>query len=393
MKNSNPSAASKEFIVFTACSMILTALGIDIMLPAFGDVRRHFALVDDATQTAKLVSYFFMGQLTQIAFGYMSDKMGRLPVLRLGVVLYMLSGFATVFATSLEWMFVFRFISGMGAAAVLMTAIASVRDRYVGDGMARIMSLVLTIFLFTPIVAPALGVFVLKYYTWKVVFVIPPAFATIVLLWSFRIRESHPKAARSQVKLADLLPQIKSILTDLHYLKYVIISTLIFSVLSSYVSSSERIIGEIYHEPDLFPVIFGGIGLLMAIFSLSNSWFTKRMGAKRTLRYILWTYLITAVLLLLSIVFLGSPPPLLSFFSLVAILMALTTAGDPNSSALAMEFMGDKAGLAASVWGTFFFFVGSAIGMLISSQLTDGVFPFAVSAVAVGLISLILSMR
>ena len=38
--------------------------------------------------------------------------------------------------------------------------IACVRDRFSGDEMARTMSLVLTIFLFTPIVAPFLGTFI-----------------------------------------------------------------------------------------------------------------------------------------------------------------------------------------------------------------------------------------
>jgi DHA1 family bicyclomycin/chloramphenicol resistance-like MFS transporter len=171
------STISKEIIVFTSCAMVLTAIGIDIMLPAFADLRQHFSMKEDATETSKLVSYFFMGQITQIIFGYLTDKMGRLPILRLGILLYIVCGFATVYATSLEWMFVFRFISGMGAAAVMMTSIASVRDRYAGNEMARIMSIVLTIFLFTPIVAPALGSLVLKFYSWKIVFLIPPTFA------------------------------------------------------------------------------------------------------------------------------------------------------------------------------------------------------------------------
>ena len=385
------STVSKEVIVFTSCSMVLTALGIDIMLPAFADLRRHFSLAADSAQTAYLVSYFFMGQIVQIVFGYLTDKMGRLPILRLGVILYIVSGFATVFAPSLSWMFLFRFISGMGAAAVLMTSIASVRDRYAGDEMARIMSFVLTLFLFTPIIAPALGALVLTFFSWEAVFLIPPSFAVLVLLWSFRIQETLPKEARSQAKINELLPNLKAIITDWHFVRYVTIATLIFSILSSYVSSSERIIGELFHSPGLFPIIFGTIGLLMAIFSLGNSFFTKKWGAKKTLRYILLLYAVVSVSLLLGIVFLGNPPPLLFFFTLIAVLMALTTAGDPNSSAIALEFMGENAGLAASVYGTVFFFIGSGIGAVISSQLTDGVYALAISAVVFSVLSVLLA--
>ena len=263
----NPKTVSKEIIVFTSCSMVLTALGIDIMLPAFADVRRHFAVGNDVAQTDRLVTFFFMGQIMQIVFGYLTDKMGRLPILRFGIILYIVSGFATVYAPSLNWMFFFRFISGMGAAAVFMTSIASVRDRYAGDEMARVMSLVLTLFLFTPVIAPSLGAVILSYYSWK---------------------------------------------------------------------------------------------------------------------------LATASVLLGGVLLLGNPPPMVYLFVMIALLMAFTTAGDPNSGALALEFMGENAGLAAAVDGTIFFFIGSGIGAVISSQLTNGVLPLAIGAVVASLISVIL---
>ena len=42
-----------EFIALSACTMTLTALGIDIMLPAFGAVREHFGLAPESTTTAQ----------------------------------------------------------------------------------------------------------------------------------------------------------------------------------------------------------------------------------------------------------------------------------------------------------------------------------------------------
>ncbi|ULT23410.1 MFS transporter [Sphingobacterium sp. E70] len=73
-----------EFIVLSASAMILTALGIDIMLPAFSELRQDFGLDPKSTETAKIISYFFLGQIAQIVFGTLSDRFGRLPVLRIG---------------------------------------------------------------------------------------------------------------------------------------------------------------------------------------------------------------------------------------------------------------------------------------------------------------------
>ena len=381
---------SKEFIAFTASSMILTALGIDIMLPAFADVRKYFSAGNSSTETAQLVSCFFMGQVTQIVFGYLTDRFGRLPILRAGIVLYVITGFLTAFAGSLYWMYVFRFIAGMGAAAVFMTSIASVRDRYAGDAMARVMSLVLFVFLFTPVVAPALGSLVLKFYSWRVVFAIPPAFAVIVFFWSFRMGESHPASARVKGDLKSTLHKLGSILKNRIFLRYVTIATLLFSVFSSYISSSERIIGTIYQLPALFPVIFGTIGLFMAISAISNSYFSKRFGAHNTLRVLLTCFFIVASVLFLLTLLLGDPPPAILFFVLVGLISCIFISADPNSSAIALEPLGDNAGLAASVYGTIFFFVGSGIGTFISNQLIHGVGALTTGFFIAGLVAVVL---
>ena len=185
-----------EFIALSACTMTLTALGIDIMLPALGELRVHFGLRPESTATAQIISFFFMGQIAQIIFGILSDRFGRVPILRVGFPLYIIGGLSAAFAPNLELMLAARFVAGMGASAVFMTTIAGVRDRFVGDQMARIMSLVFTIFLFTPIFAPFLGLAILSVSSWQMVFLTPPLFAVIVFLWSLRLEESLPREQR-----------------------------------------------------------------------------------------------------------------------------------------------------------------------------------------------------
>src|SRR6478609_1174542 len=95
-----------EFIALSACTMMLTALGIDIMLPAFGEVRKHYGLSSESTEPAQIITFFFMGQVAQIIFGILSDRFGRLAILRIGFPLYIVGGIIAAFAPSLELMFV-----------------------------------------------------------------------------------------------------------------------------------------------------------------------------------------------------------------------------------------------------------------------------------------------
>lgn len=379
-----------EFIALSACTMILTALGIDIMLPVFAELRQHFGLNPESTATAQIITFFFLGQTAQIIFGAFSDRFGRLAILRIGFPLYIIGGIAAAFAPSLQLMFAARFIAGVGASAVFMTTIAGVRDRFVGDQMARIMSLIFTIFLFTPVLAPFLGIAILSVSSWQMVFLTPPLFAVIIFLWSFRLEESLPPEQRSSLNRTGFGQSIRKVLGNRTFLRYTTVTTALFTALSSYISSSEHIVGEIYGRPKLFPWIFGGMGLVMSLCTLMNARLSSKYGARRTIRGLLIIYTVIAGLLLLLTFTLGDPPAMLLFFIAVALLMALNLAVEPNSSALALEPMGNMAGMASAVYGTYFFCIGASLGSIISHLMVSDVFPLVLSFFIIGVITLLL---
>lgn len=379
-----------EFIALSACTMMLTALGIDIMLPVFGEIREYFGLSHESTATAQIIVFFFLGQVAQIIFGLLSDRYGRLAILCIGFPLYITGGVIAAFAPTLTIMFIARFVAGVGASAVFMTTIAGVRDRFVGDQMARTMSLIFTIFLFTPVVAPFLGMAILSVSSWQMVFLTPPLFAVIVFVWSLRLEESLPREKRISLNVKNILKSIRSVITNPVFLRYTTITTVLFTALSSYVASSEHIVGEIYGRPELFAWIFAGIGLLMAIGTFMNARLSSKYGARRTIRWLLLIYALVGGVLLLFTFTAGDPPDMLFFFIAVALLMAINLAVEPNSSALAMEPMGDMAGVASAVYGTFFFFIGASLGSLISHFMVHTVFPIVLSFFLIGLVTVLL---
>lgn len=379
-----------EFIALSACTMTLTALGIDVMLPAFGDIRRHFGLSADSTATAQIISFFFMGQVAQIIFGALSDRFGRLPILRTGFPLYIIGGIVAAIAPDLPTMLTARFFAGMGASAVFMTTIAGVRDRFVGDQMARILSLIFTIFLFTPVFAPFLGLAILSVASWKMVFLTPPLFAVAVFIWSLRLEESLPPAQRTSLTRAHIGRSIARVLGNRTFLRYTTITTLLFTALSSYVSSSEHIVGEIYGRPELFAWIFAGMGVMMSLCALLNSRLSSTFGARKTIQWLLIIYTTVGAALLAFTSAFGDPPQMPLFFAAITIMLAINLAVEPNSSALALEPMGEMAGMASAIYGTCFFFVGALFGSVTSHLMVDGVFPLVLCFFVFGLISVAL---
>lgn len=382
-----------EFIALSASSMMLTALGIDIMLPAFGELRNDFNLDPHSTETAKIISFFFLGQVAQIAFGTLSDRFGRLPILRIGFPLYVVGGIAAAFAPSLSLMLVARFVAGVGASAVFMTTVAGVRDRFVGNKMARIMSLIFTIFLFTPVIAPFLGAAILRLSSWQAVFLTPPLFALIVFWWSSRLKESLPHSKRIPLNFFSIGKSIASVLRNRTFLRYTTITTLLFAALSSYVASSEHIIGGLYGKPSLFAWVFGGMGLLMALSTFINSYLSTKYGARRAIKFLLLLYTLVAACLAVSTVTFGDPPNMALFFIAVTLMMSINLAVEPNSSALALEPLGDVAGMASSIYGTLFFSVGASLGSVISDLMVNRVSPLVISYLVIGISGLLLALN
>jgi DHA1 family bicyclomycin/chloramphenicol resistance-like MFS transporter len=222
------------------------------------------------------------------------------------------------------------------------------------------------------------------------VFLTPPLFAVIVFIWSLRLEESLPRDQRIALSLGNIGQSIRKVVSNQVFLRYTAITTVLFAGLSSYVSSSEHIVGEIYNRPELFAWIFAGIGLGMAFCTLVNSRLSSRYGARRTIRGLLVIYTVVGALLQVYTFMAGDPPDMVLFFVAVAILMGINLAIEPNSSALAMEPMGDIAGMASAVYGTSFFFIGASLGALISNLMVNGVLPLVFGFFVIGLTTIFL---
>lgn len=373
-----------------ASIMLLTAVAIDIMLPAFDQVRDYFGLPSDSTAMAQIVTFFFLGQVGQLVFGPLSDRYGRIGIMRLGFALYILGCLAAAFSPSLDLILVARFVVGLGAAAMGVAATATVRDRLSGDQMARTMSLILTIFLGVPVVAPLLGAVILSLTSWQVVFLTPPLLAIPIFIWSLRLKESLLLENRHKLDAATLFGSARQILGNAAFVRYTAITTILFSVFSSYVSSSERMISEVYGRPELFVWIFGAIGITMALFTFVNAQLVERFGAWLTIRRLLLAYFVLTVLLFVLTFAQNGLPNIFLFFAIVGLLQSINVAVEPNSSALALEPLGSAAGMAAAIYGTSFFVVGSLVGSFIDRLLVDSVMPLAVGYLIVGLVTVVM---
>src|SRR5688572_276270 len=105
---------SREFVALMAMCMAMAAMAIDLMLPAFGDMRADFGLSEDSTDVSWVITAFFLGlAVGQIVYGPLSDRFGRKPMLYIGLVIYVISGTVAATMPTLGGLVACRFVWGL----------------------------------------------------------------------------------------------------------------------------------------------------------------------------------------------------------------------------------------------------------------------------------------
>src|SRR5271166_2190870 len=124
-----------EFIALMALLMALTALSVDVMLPALPQIGR--ALGVSADNDRQLILSFYLAGFAggQFFSGPISDRYGRKPPLLFGLALYIAGTVFALSSSTFTGLLSARVLQGLGAAFPRVIALAIVRDRFEGREM------------------------------------------------------------------------------------------------------------------------------------------------------------------------------------------------------------------------------------------------------------------
>lgn len=368
-----------EFVALIALMMGITALGIDNILPAFVPIRAEFGVASENELQLLVYMYVLGFALMQIVYGPLSDIIGRRPILIIGLSIFSLGSLVAIFAPSFSVLLAARVIQGMGAAAGRVLAVAIVRDRFEGREMARVMSLTMMVFIIVPVIAPATGSLFLLFGSWRTIFggMLVAAIAMLAWFWLRMPETLHPEY-RFPFSLDRIAKGVRVTVTTRVAIGYSTVLGLMFGGIMAYVGSAQQIFEtEVYGLGPLFPVVFGSIAAVMGVASLVNSSLVRRIGMRRMSHAGLCGSLaVTAILLLVGLVYDGRPP-LLVFAGLLATNQFLQSLAFPNFNAMAMEPLGAVAGTAASFMGFYTTLIGAIAGLLIGLAFDGTILPLA----------------
>lgn len=377
-----------EFVALTAAMMALTALSIDIMLPALPDIGAALGVASENERQLVVIIYMAGFAAGQLVYGPLSDRLGRRPVLLAGLLIFTAGSLAALISHSFSELLIARAVQGLGAASPRVIAIAVVRDIYSGRQMARVMSFVMMVFIVIPVFAPSIGQGLIHLGDWYWTFHALLAIGLALGLWAGLRLPETARGALGTERALTLKQSIRTAFLDSQTMAYGAASGFMFGCLLAYVASAQQIFVDVFGIGDSFPIVFGAVASTMAVASFTNSRLVGRLGMRRVSHTALLGFaLISLSLVVAEILGLAN---VWVFSALVAATFFLFGLIAPNFNALAMESQGHNAGMASSVVGSLSTAVGAIAGGFIGQAFDGSALPMALGFSACSLITIVI---
>jgi len=370
-----PPQASLPFTLLLGVLVALTALGMDMFLPAVPVLAGALGAEPGAAQHS-VTGYLLGLAIGQLAWGPVSDRFGRKPVLLAGLGLFLVSSVCGALADSLPSVIVLRFAQGVGISSGPVLARSIVRDLYAREQAAHLLARMMAVFGIVPVAAPLIGAQALAWQGWPAVFWVYAAIAVALLAAvALGLRETAP-AERPSVAPARIAASYAVLFRDARF--RAALATMLFAQMGiiAFVSSSAVVMVQALRlTPTAFSVLFATVMLGQITGGYAGSRLVPRLGIERMVR--LGAALVLASGIALALLALAGAAhwsaivlPMLAYIFGCAFLI-------PSATAAALSPFPRMAGSASSLLGALPFGLGALVSAALAAAFDGTARPMA----------------
>jgi MFS transporter, DHA1 family, multidrug resistance protein len=276
----------------------LAPAALHMLVPSLPLLERVFAGKPGSVQ---LVLTVFLAGIAfgQLAYGPISDRFGRRPVLLAGLGLFLLGTLLCGLAWSLPALVLGRALQAIGGCAGMVLSRAIVRDLFERDRAASALATISMAMTLAPSLAPAVGAFLAEWAGWRADFallgVVGVAVSMLVLM---RLPETRANAAT--LDRPGMIWAFANLLGSRRFLAFALATSFTSASWFTFLASAPYLLSELLHKP---PSTYGLMILLpMAGYMLGSgatARFAVRLGSLRLFPFGLVLSLASGALLIL----------------------------------------------------------------------------------------------
>jgi MFS transporter, DHA1 family, multidrug resistance protein len=368
-------------IILLSILSSVAPMGVDTYLPSIPDIAKSFDVSIHKIELS--LTIFLIGfSVGQIFGGPISDRYGRKMSSVFGLLGYALFSFIIIFSSTIYELWLYRFFEALFGGIVVVNAAASVRDRFHGAEAAKVFALMGMVRSLAPLLAPAIGAFIIHFFTWEAVFIFLTIYALVVAFFVYKdLDESYTYTKQNVIE------SYKIVLKNITALKAMLTLGFSFGGFFIIIAKSSFIYIEYFKiTTDNFPFFFAINFIILMIMIKVNVTLLKKHSPIELVKMAILVQIISAGLFALNYENIS----LLTTVILIAFYMSMMAFIFGNCMALALEHFPKNAGVASGVIGVLQFGLGALISSIALSFHDETFFPIGVSICIISIFAYII---
>jgi DHA1 family bicyclomycin/chloramphenicol resistance-like MFS transporter len=351
------------------CAFAATGgLATNIFLPSLPAIAADLR-VSSAAVTSTITVFLAIFAVGQLIVGPLSDRFGRQMPILIGLCIFVLGTIWCAFAGDLLGLLIGRSIQASGACTVAVLSRAIARDLFDGQALGKVMASVTIATAAAPGFAPLVGSALDHFFGWRFEFAFVAVFA-ICAGAAYVVFVGETKAAADNslhpLKVAGCY---LGLIRDARFAAPARTASLLMAGVFAVFSGAPRVLLEGF---GLSPITIGSLFASVVFLVFGAGMLAPRLSARFGSRLATLAGLALAALgavALLAVVLIGNNV-LLPFLATASLFLFGVGIASPLSSAAALSPFGDKAGLAAALFG-FSQMAGAACGAFLAAILSS----------------------
>lgn len=191
LKNKNIKISGNILIIILIFVNLVVETSVDIYVPALPNIRDEF-LVSEAYLNNTMLVFILFSAITVLIMAPISDKFGRKPLMIISSTFFTLGSLLCMICPCVELLILARILQAIGMGGILANSTSIVQESFSKKSIKMAVSLLQSLVLIGPLMAPFIGTAILSVSTWRNIFLFLAILGGINVFLSFFLPETKP---------------------------------------------------------------------------------------------------------------------------------------------------------------------------------------------------------